>query len=83
MGRDDLDQLVNDRAAITGTAWNGPRFFELRAVGEKPVDESPASSVPRRMPPKGRASIRPRQESRPTGKLAHGQTFQEAQIDRA
>ena len=30
--------------AITGTAWNGPRFFGLRAVGEKPVDESPASS---------------------------------------
>ena len=23
--------------AITGTAWNGPRFFGLRAVGEKPV----------------------------------------------
>jgi hypothetical protein len=37
----------------------------LRAVGEKPVDESAASSMPRLKPPKrGRASIRPRQESR-------------------
>ena len=33
--------------AITGTAWNGPRFFGLRAAGDRPEDiESRASQRP-------------------------------------
>jgi DUF2924 family protein len=44
--------------AITGTAWNGPRFFGLRDAGEK---QTPVPSLPTRKPPKrGRPSIRAR-----------------------
>src|SRR5207302_4939602 len=52
--------------AITGTAWNGPRFFGLRDAGAKQVDEPPAPSASIRKPRnRGRPSIRPRQESHP------------------
>jgi hypothetical protein len=77
--------------AITGTAWNGPRFFGLRQAGQKQVDGSVTSSAPKRPPHKGRRpSIQP--SGIPTaGRLDHGPSNQEAlpmrhlhaQIDRA
>jgi hypothetical protein len=36
--------------AITGTAWNGPRFFGLRPVVAKQIDESSAASAGARKP---------------------------------
>jgi hypothetical protein len=52
--------------AITGTAWNGPRFFGLREPGRKQLDGSALSSAPERKAHRGRRpSIRPREESRP------------------
>ena len=52
--------------AITGTAWNGPRFFGLREAGQKQVDGSVTSSAPKRPPHMGRRpSIQPRPESQP------------------
>jgi Protein of unknown function (DUF2924) len=52
--------------AITGTAWNGPRFFGLREARRKQADAWALSSTPKRQPPRGRRpSIRPRSESRP------------------
>jgi hypothetical protein len=51
---------------ITGTAWNGPRFFGLREARQKHVDGSAPSSAPKRNPHRGRrAAIRPRPESQP------------------
>ena len=51
---------------ITGTAWNGPRFFGLRETRDKRVGESAVSSAPEHKPQRGRRpSIRPRQEPRP------------------
>jgi hypothetical protein len=51
--------------AITGTAWNGPRFFGLRDARNKQVDGS--ALTPTRKPKlhRRRPSIRPRPESRP------------------
>jgi hypothetical protein len=51
--------------AITGTAWNGPRFFGLRVAGEQTAEKAP---VPSALPPpkqgrRGRPSIRPGQKS--------------------
>jgi hypothetical protein len=52
--------------AITGTAWNGPRFFGLRKARQKPVDGSAMPSTPKPKPHRGRRpSIRPRPESQP------------------
>ena len=52
--------------AITGTAWNGPRFFGLREAGQKQVDGSAMPSAPKPNPHRGRRpSIRPRPESQP------------------
>ena len=52
--------------AITGTAWNGPRFFGLREAGQKQVDGSAIPSAPKPNPHRGRRpSIRPRPECRP------------------
>jgi Protein of unknown function (DUF2924) len=51
---------------ITGTAWNGPRFFGLREAARKQVKGSALASAPKRKPHRGRRpSIRPRPESRP------------------
>jgi hypothetical protein len=51
--------------AITGTSWNGPRFFGLREAAQKQVEGSALQSAPKRRPHRGRRpSIRPR-ESRP------------------
>ena len=52
--------------AITGTSWNGPRFFGLREAAQKQVQGSALQSTPKRRPHRGRRpSIRPRLESRP------------------
>jgi hypothetical protein len=68
--------------AITGTAWNGPRFFGLREAGQKQVDGSAMPSVPFNPSP-------PRIPTR--GRIDRGPTFEEAlalrdlhaQVDRA
>jgi hypothetical protein len=52
--------------AITGTSWNGPRFFGLREAAQKQVEGSALQSAPKRQSHRGRRpSIRPRPESRP------------------
>ena len=52
--------------AITGTSWNGPRFFGLREAARKQLEGSALQSAPKRQPHRGRRpSIRPRLESRP------------------
>jgi Protein of unknown function (DUF2924) len=77
---------------ITGTAWNGPRFFGLRDGGRKQVDGSIVSSAAKLKPHRGRRpAIRPRPDSQPQGRIRHGPTIQEtlplrdlhAQVDRA
>jgi hypothetical protein len=40
--------------AITGTVWNGPRFFGLREATQKQVDGSVLSCTPKRNPHRGR-----------------------------
>jgi hypothetical protein len=53
--------------AITGTAWNGPRFFGLRTVGAKPIEEPSCPLVPaRRTGKRGTPSSRSR-EAHPRG----------------
>ena len=51
--------------SITGTAWNGPRFFGLRVAGDQDAEKAPIPPVP--PPPKpgrrGRPSVRPGQKS--------------------
>jgi hypothetical protein len=46
--------------AITGTAWNGPRFFGLRVPGDRDAAETPKAPSPQSMkPPKrNRSSVR-------------------------
>jgi Protein of unknown function (DUF2924) len=46
--------------AITGTAWNGPRFFGLRVPDAKEAVEAPARPVPSdpKSPRRGRSSVR-------------------------
>lgn len=46
--------------AITGTAWNGPRFFGLRVAGELKVLESPKPPSAESMKPskRNRSSVR-------------------------
>ena len=51
--------------SITGTAWNGPRFFGLRVAGDQGAEKAP---IPSALPPatqgrRGRPSIRPSQRS--------------------
>lgn len=45
---------------ITGTAWNGPRFFGLRAPGHQEAEETPKAHSPQNLkPPKrNRSSVR-------------------------
>jgi len=49
---------------ITGTAWNGPRFFGLRVAGEQGAEKGslPAAPPPPKQSKRGRPSIRPRQQ---------------------
>jgi hypothetical protein len=50
--------------AITGTAWNGPRFFGLRVAGRRATDEdSSRSSVTTNHADLGRASGRQRNDN--------------------
>jgi hypothetical protein len=52
--------------AITGTAWNGPRFFGLRVPGdpeEKKIAVAPTPVTKLRM--RGRSSVRTSQTTRP------------------
>ena len=52
--------------AITGTAWNGPRFFGLRVAGDKGADKAGRSSPPTKQPGKrGRSSVRASRQARP------------------
>ncbi len=46
--------------AITGTAWNGPRFFGLRTPGALDGEEPPKTAEPPRTKPgrRGRSSVR-------------------------
>lgn len=46
---------------ITGTAWNGPRFFGLRVPGAPEAEEPPKSTEPLTVKPsrRGRSSVRP------------------------
>jgi hypothetical protein len=42
--------------AITGTTWNGPRFFGLRGAGAQDADPEPAE-LPVAAPKRGRSSV--------------------------
>jgi Protein of unknown function (DUF2924) len=54
--------------AITGTAWNGPRFFGLRDGRRKGAGESAPPSAPKPGPHRGRRpSIRPGPSRPPAG----------------
>jgi Protein of unknown function (DUF2924) len=46
--------------AITGTAWNGPRFFGLRVAGDVKTTEPPKAPSPQdvKSPKRNRSSIR-------------------------
>jgi Protein of unknown function (DUF2924) len=46
--------------AITGTTWNGPRFFGLRVPGAPEAEDPPKAAEPRHKRPsaRGRPSIR-------------------------
>jgi DUF2924 family protein len=58
---------------ITGTAWNGPRFFGLRVPGDtedaKIAIAPPPVAKPRR---RGRSSVRTSQKTRPRRGPKHG-----------
>ena len=45
---------------ITGTKWNGPRFFGLRAPGAQEAQQAPPDRVPANPKPlrRGRSSVR-------------------------
>jgi hypothetical protein len=59
--------------AITGTPWNGPRFFGLRMPGEPKGNEAPEVPAPALKPGKrGRSSVRTIQEARPNRGGANG-----------
>jgi hypothetical protein len=52
--------------AITGTAWNGPRFFGLRVPGEPKESEAPEVAASVLKPAKrGRSSVRTSHQARP------------------
>jgi hypothetical protein len=54
--------------AITGTAWNGPRFFGLRVPGEPEGSKAPEVPAPITKPTKrGRSSVRTSHKARPRG----------------
>jgi hypothetical protein len=59
--------------AITGTAWNGPRFFGLRNAGEKTAGKDESPPPPSRLPGKrGRSSVRVIRQARPSQGPKHG-----------
>jgi hypothetical protein len=52
--------------AITGTAWNGPRFFGLRVPGEPEGNITPEAPAPITKPTRrGRSSVRTSHKARP------------------
>jgi hypothetical protein len=52
--------------AVTGTAWNGPRFFGLRVPGEPEGRIAPEAPARKTKPTKrGRSSVRTSQKARP------------------
>jgi hypothetical protein len=59
---------------ITGTAWNGPRFFGLRAPGKPEPTQTPAVKAPSQAnSPKGRRpSIVPKQTVAAVRSVRHG-----------
>jgi hypothetical protein len=59
--------------AITGTAWNGPRFFGLRVPGE-PEGHNPAPTPAPTVKPakRGRSSIRTSQKAQPSRGAKNG-----------
>jgi hypothetical protein len=52
--------LTTVARAITGTAWNGPRFFGLRVPGEQKAAETAKASSPQNIKPtkRNRSSVR-------------------------
>jgi Protein of unknown function (DUF2924) len=52
--------LTTIARAITGTAWNGPRFFGLRVPGDRKAVESPKGPSPQSVKPnkRSRSSVR-------------------------
>jgi len=54
--------LTTIARAITGTAWSGPRFFGLLAVGGGAADDKGVRSAAGvKHPPRSRQNVRPRQ----------------------
>jgi hypothetical protein len=51
--------------AITGTAWNGPRFFGLRVPGEPEGRIAPEPSAPKTATKRGRSSVRTSHKAHP------------------
>jgi hypothetical protein len=52
--------------AVTGTAWNGPRFFGLRVAGEPAGGITPEVPPPKTKPTKrGRSSVRTSHKAQP------------------
>jgi hypothetical protein len=49
--------------AITGTTWNGPRFFGLRVPGAPAVEEPPKPAEP--------LSVKPNRRGRPSVRAGH------------
>jgi hypothetical protein len=59
--------------AITGTAWNGPRFFGLRVAGNQGADKAGSSSPPAaQLSKRGRSSVRTNRQARPAQGPKHG-----------
>src|SRR5712672_2092890 len=59
--------------AITGTAWNGPRFFGLRVAGDKAADKAAGSSPPATHSSKrGRSSVRASRQAPASQGPKHG-----------
>lgn len=62
--------------AITGTAWNGPRFFGLRVAGDSDGDKDHGRSVPcAKHDKRGSPSIQPRQKVLSTPRMSDGQAL--------
>jgi hypothetical protein len=60
--------------AITGTSWNGPRFFGLRAPGEPQAEKAPRPppQPPTKPPRRSRTSVRASRTNRLLGGASNG-----------